>query len=302
MPANALDPARDTIGFLGLGVMGSSMAGHVMGAGFRVRVNTRTRGKAEALLARGAEWADGPASLARSCSAVVTMVGYPSDVEEVYFGPGGLVENAGLGTILIDCTTSKPDLAARISKGAAAKGVAALDAPVSGGDIGARNATLTIMVGGDPEAFEAARPVLDAMGKTVVLQGPSGSGQHAKMANQISIAGALMGAVESMIYAKGAGLDPSTVLRSIGSGSAGSWQLNNMVPRMLDGDFAPGFYVKHFLKDLRIALDSARAMKLDLPLLSLAENLFWSLMKEGSGEKGTQALYLLYETRRREGP
>jgi 3-hydroxyisobutyrate dehydrogenase len=296
-----MDPAKDTIGFIGLGVMGSSMAGHLMSAGYRIRIYTRTRKKAEALLERGAEWSDDPASLARGCSAVVTMVGYPSDVEEVYLGPAGLVENAGEGTILIDCSTSRPDLAVRIYEAAAAKGLAALDAPVSGGDVGARNATLTIMVGGDREAFDEAKSLFDSMGKTVVLQGAAGSGQHTKMANQISIAGSLMGAVESVIYAKGAGLDPRTVLQSIGSGSAGSWQLNNMVPRMLDGDFEPGFYVKHFLKDLRIALDSAKAMKIDLPLLALAENLFWSLQKEGSGEKGTQALYLLYEGRWREG-
>jgi len=296
-----MNPGKDTIGFIGLGVMGSSMAGHIMKAGYRVRVYTRTRSKAEALIEKGAEWTDGYADLARTCSAVVTMVGYPSDVEEVYFGPGGLVENARKGTILVDCTTSRPDLAARIYAAAAAKSLAALDAPVSGGDVGARNATLTIMVGGDQQAFDEAKPLFEAMGKTIVLQGSAGSGQHAKMANQISIAGSLMGAVEAIIYAKGAGLDPRSVLQSIGSGSAGSWQLNNMVPRMLDGDFAPGFYVKHFLKDLRIALDSAKAMKVDLPLLALAENLFWSLQKEGSGDKGTQALYLLYEGRWREG-
>jgi len=296
-----MNPGKDRIGFIGLGVMGSSMAGNLLKAGYPVRVYTRTKSKAQPLIERGAEWAEGPAELARSCAAVVSMVGYPQDVEELYFGADGLIENAASGAILADCSTSRPDLAVRIHAAAAARGVAALDAPVSGGDIGARDAALTIMVGGEEEAFERAKGLLGAMGRTIVLQGGPGAGQHAKMANQISVAGSLMGAVESMIYAKGAGLDPRTVLSSIGAGSAGSWQLSNMAPRMLDGDFEPGFYVRHFLKDLRIALDAAKAMKTDLPLLALAENLFWSLQKEGSEDKGTQALYLLYETRRREG-
>ncbi len=291
----------DTIGFIGLGVMGSSMAGRILNAGYRLRVFTRTKTKADALLARGAEWAASPADLVRSCSAVITMVGYPSDVEAVYFGPDGLIEHAEPGAILVDCTTSTPDLAVRIAAAAAEKGAAALDAPVSGGDIGARDGKLTIMVGGDRETFERAKPLFETMGSTIVLQGKAGSGQHTKMANQISVAASLMGAVESMIYAKSAGLDPRTVLQSIGAGSAASWQLNTMVPRMLDGDFEPGFYVKHFLKDLRIALDAAKAMKIDLPLLCLAENLFWCLQKEGLENKGTQVLDVLYETRWREG-
>ena len=229
------------------------------------------------------------------------MVGYPSDVESVYFGPDGLIENAKKGSYLVDCTTSRPDLAVRIASAAKAKGLAALDAPVSGGDIGAKNAKLTIMVGGEEADFEAVKDLLAIMGQTVIRQGGAGAGQHTKMANQIAIASNLMGAVEAITYAKGALLDPRAVLASIGSGSAGSWQLNNMVPRMLDGDFAPGFYVKHFVKDLRIALESARAMKIDLPLLALAENLFAMLQDSGSGDKGTQALYLLYELRRAPG-
>jgi 3-hydroxyisobutyrate dehydrogenase len=277
------------------------MAGRILNAGYRLRVFTRTKTKADALLARGAEWAASPADLVRSCSAVITMVGYPSDVEAVYFGPDGLIEHAEPGAILVDCTTSTPDLAVRIAAAAAEKGAAALDAPVSGGDIGARDGKLTIMVGGDRETFERAKPLFETMGSTIVLQGKAGSGQHTKMANQISVAASLMGAVESMIYAKSAGLDPRTVLQSIGAGSAASWQLNTMVPRMLDGDFEPGFYVKHFLKDLRIALDAAKAMKIDLPLLCLAENLFWCLQKEGLENKGTQVLDVLYETRWREG-
>jgi 3-hydroxyisobutyrate dehydrogenase len=292
-----MDAAQDTLGFIGLGVMGSSMAGHLLKAGYKVHVYTRSKGKAKSLLEAGAVWEDSPATLARKCKAVFTMVGYPSDVESVYFGPDGLIENAKKGSYLVDCTTSRPDLAVRIASAAKAKGLAALDAPVSGGDIGAKNAKLTIMVGGEEADFEAVKDLLAIMGQTVIRQGGAGAGQHTKMTNQIAIASNLMGAVEAITYAKGAGLDPRTVLASIGLGSAGSWQLNNMVPRMLDGDYAPGFYVKHFLKDLRIALESARAMKIDLPLLALAESLFATLQDSGSGDKGTQALYLLYELR-----
>jgi 3-hydroxyisobutyrate dehydrogenase len=294
-------PAKDVIGFIGIGVMGSSMAGHLLKAGYEVHAHTRSKERARAVLDAGAVWEDSPASLAPKCRAVFTMVGYPGDVEAIYFGSGGLIENAAPGAYLVDCTTSRPDLARRISAAAKTKGLAALDAPVSGGDIGARNGTLTIMVGGEKAEFEAVKPLLELMGATVILQGGPGSGQHAKMANQIAIAGSLTGAVEAITYAKGAGLDPRTVLASIGSGSAGSWQLNNMVPRMLDGDFEPGFYVKHFLKDLGIALDSARAMKIDLPLLALARGLFESMRDEDFGDKGTQALYLLYERRVRDG-
>jgi 3-hydroxyisobutyrate dehydrogenase len=290
-----MDTAKDALGFIGLGVMGSSMAGHLLKAGYRMHVHTRSKEKAGALLDAGALWEESPAALAPKCKVVFTMVGYPSDVESVYFGPAGLIENAKSGAYLVDCTTSRPDLALRIAAVAKAKGLSALDAPVSGGDTGATNATLTIMVGGDPTDFEEVKPLLSLMGATVILQGGPGAGQHTKMANQIAIAGSLAGAVEAVTYARGAGLDPRTVLASIGSGSAGSWQLSNMVPRMLDGNFEPGFYVKHFLKDLRIALDSARAMKAELPFLALAESLFTTMLEEGYGEKGTQALYLIYE-------
>jgi len=286
---------KNTIGFIGLGVMGNAMAGHLLAAGHKVLVNTRTAGKAKNLVEKGAGWRDTPALLVKDCDVVITMVGYPADVEEVYFGDSGLIANAGPGTILIDTTTSRPDLALRIYEAAKARDLTSLDAPVSGGDIGAKNATLTIMVGGAEEAFIAAQPLFDVMGKTVVRQGGPGAGQHTKMANQISIAGNLLGSVEAITYARRAGLDPRNVLVSIGSGSAGSWQLNNMVPRMLDGNFAPGFYVKHFLKDLRIALDAAKQMNIDLPLVDLAETLFAKMSAEGMGDLGTQALYLLYE-------
>ena len=290
-----MSPDKDTVGFIGLGVMGASMAGHLLKAGYKVHVNTRTRVKAESLLEAGAVWRDDAASVARESDVVFTMLGYPSDVESVYFGSGGIIANARPGCVLVDTTTSSPVLAARIYAAAKAAGLGALDAPVSGGDVGARNATLTIMVGGDEADFEAVKPLFALMGTTVIRQGAAGAGQHTKMANQIAIAANLAGAVEAVTYARSAGLDPRTVLLSIANGSAGSWQLSTMVPRMLDGNFAPGFYVKHLLKDLRIAVDSARAMGIRLPLLDLAESLFATLQDGGFGENGTQALYLLYE-------
>jgi len=289
-------PAIKTIGFIGLGVMGNAMAGHLLAAGYQLYVYNRTKEKAKNLVDAGAVWCPTPADLAPRCELIITIVGYPADVEQVYFGEAGLIASARPGTILVDATTSRPDLAARIYAAAAARGIPSLDAPVSGGDLGARNATLTIMVGGDEAAFQAAKPAFDCMGKTTILQGGPGAGQHTKMANQISIAGSLMGAIEATAYAAAAGLDPRKVLLSIGSGSAGSWQLNNMVPRVLDGNFAPGFYAKHFLKDLRIALEAARAMKANLPLLELAERLFTKVSSEGMGDLGTQALYKLYES------
>ncbi len=292
------ESGKDIIGFIGIGVMGKSMAGHLLKAGFEVHVFTRTPASAEGLLSEGAVWEDSVAKLASKCAVIFTMVGYPSDVEEIYFGPQGIIANAKPGSFLVDTTTSKPELAKRIAQFSGERGLKALDAPVSGGDLGARNATLTIMVGGASADFEKVKPLLSIVGKTVVLQGGPGSGQHTKMANQIAIAGNLCGAVEALTYAKAAGLDPSTVLSSIGAGSAGSWQLNNLGPKMIIGDFAPGFYVKHFLKDLDISLDAARDMKLDLPLLSMAERLFTVLKAEGSSDKGTQALFLLYAQNR----
>jgi 3-hydroxyisobutyrate dehydrogenase len=223
------------------------------------------------------------------------MVGYPKDVEEIYFGPDGLIENARPGTIFVDFTTSRPDLAVKIYESAKARGLSAIDAPVSGGDIGAKNATLTIMVGGDEETFQKVKPLLETVGKTVILQGGPGAGQHTKMANQIAVAGNLLGTVEALIYAKNAGLDPKHVLLSIANGAAQSWQLSNNALRMLERNFDPGFYIKHFLKDLRIALDSAHAMHIELPMLALSEKLFAKMVNEGMGELGTQAIYLLYE-------
>lgn len=290
-----MEPAGADIGFIGLGVMGLSMAGHLRKAGARLHVYTRTKDKIRAFLDEGAEWHDTPGAVAAASRAVFTMVGYPQDVEEVYFGKTGILEHAEPGTLLVDTTTSRPDLARRIWEEARKRGLHALDAPVSGGDLGARNATLSIMAGGSEEDFEEARPLLAVMGKTVVRQGPAGSGQYTKMVNQIVIAGTLAGAVEALIYAEKAGLDPRTVLESISTGAAASWQLSNMVPRMLDGNFEPGFFAKHYLKDLRIALESARAMGADLPMLALAEGLFEKMVDRGYADKGTQALYLLYK-------
>lgn len=290
-----MDVKGARIAFIGTGVMGANMAGHLLAAGAEISVYSRTKLKSMSLIEAGAAWAGSPAEAAEGKTIVFTMVGYPADVEEIYFGKKGIIESASPGTVLVDFTTSDPDLAVRIAEASAAKGLFSIDAPVSGGDLGARNATLTIMAGGDSESFEKVMPFFRVMGKTVVLQGGPGSGQHTKMANQIAIAGSLCGAVEAVIYAENAGLDPRRVLESIGGGSAQSWQLLNMVPRMLDGNFSPGFYSKHFLKDLRIAIASAKKMKVRLPFLDTAERLFTMMSDKGFADKGTQALYLLYK-------
>jgi 3-hydroxyisobutyrate dehydrogenase len=284
-----------SVGFIGLGVLGTPMAGHIRASGERFLVYTRTKSKAQFLLDAGAEWRDSPKALAQECDIIFTMVGYPSDVEDIYFGPDGLIENAKAGSILVDMTTSKPDLAVRIYEAAKARGIEALDAPVSGGDVGAKNGTLTIMVGGDEATFQKVKSLLETMGKTVILQGCPGAGQHTKMANQIAVAGNRLGTVEAITYAKHAGLNPDHVLLSIANGAAQSWQLSNNAPRMLRRDFDPGFYIKHFLKDLRIALEAAHVMHVELPMLALAEQLFAKMVSEGMGELGTQAIYLLYE-------
>lgn len=283
-----------SVAFIGTGVMGAAMAGHLMDAGFALRVYTRTRAKAEPLLARGAEWCESPGDAVRGADAVITMVGFPSDVEACYLGEEGVVESATPGTLLIDMTTSSPALAERIAKAAAARGLDALDAPVSGGDVGARNGTLTIMVGGDPAAFERAHPLFAAMGSRIALHGGPGAGQHCKMANQIAIAASMFGLAECLAYAKAAGLDPARVIETLSGGSAQSWSLENYGPRVLAGDFAPGFYVKHFVKDLRIAIAEAEGLRLALPGLALAKRLYEELAVGGGSELGTQALWLLY--------
>lgn len=289
-----MTPDTTSIAFVGTGVMGLSMAGHLMDAGYPLVVFNRTAEKARPLLDRGAMWAESPGAAAEQADLVITMVGYPADVEEVYLAAGGIVERAREGAALIDMTTSSPALAQRVAKAAAERGIAALDAPVSGGDIGAKNATLTIMVGGDSDAFSRVESVLHVMGTNVVLQGGPGAGQHTKMANQVAIAGSMLATVESLAYAEKAGLDPRRVLDSIGAGSAASWSLANLAPRILVGNFGPGFYVKHFVKDMRIALAAADEMGLDLPGLSTAKRLYEHLESNGGANLGTQALWLLY--------
>lgn len=270
------------------------MAGHILKAGYTLHVYNRSKERAQSLLDDGAQWQNTVAGVAENSDIIITIVGFPHDVEEVYLGAAGIITNAKSGSLLIDMTTSRPNLAKQIADEAAKKNIASVDAPVSGGDFGAREAKLSIMVGGDEDAFERAKPILEMMGKNIVLQGPAGSGQHTKMCNQIAIASLMMGVVEAMEYAKKAGLEPFTVLKSIESGAAGSWSLSNIAPRALKEDFAPGFYVKHFIKDMGIALDSAREMNLDLPGLSLAKKLYDKLAELGYENDGTQALFRLY--------
>lgn len=283
-----------TIGFIGLGVMGRSMARHLHHAGHQLVVYNRTRDRANEIVALGARWVDSPADVARAADVVITMVGYPRDVEQVYFGANALIDHARTGALLIDMTTSTPALARRIADTAAARGVHALDAPVSGGDIGAREARLTIMVGGEPAAFERARPVFQVMGKTINLMGAAGAGQHTKMCNQIAIAAGMLGVCEALAYAVRAGLDQTAMINTISTGAAASWSLSNYGPRIIKGDFAPGFYVKHFIKDMEIALDAALEMGLAVPGLQLALARYRELAARGGGELGTQALYQLY--------
>jgi 3-hydroxyisobutyrate dehydrogenase len=276
--------------WIGTGVMGKSMAGHLLDAGHQVQVSTRTRGKAEALLERGATWVDQPAEAAPSADVICAMVGFPSDVEAVMLGAAGVVGAAKPGALLIDFTTSSPGLAVRIAAEAEKVGIDSLDAPVSGGDVGAKNAALSIMVGGPREAFDRALSILETVGKTIVYQGGAGSGQHTKMANQILIASNMIGICEGMLYAQKAGLDPDTVLKSVTTGAAGSWSLQNLAPRFLKGDLEPGFFVEHFVKDMAIALEESKRMGLQMPGLTLAHELYTRLVDEGYGRKGTQAL------------
>lgn len=283
------------IGFIGAGVMGKSMARNLMKAGYHVSVYTRTKSKANELLEEGAKWCDTIAALAGNSDVVITIVGYPQDVEEIYFGAEGLIQHGEPGTILIDMTTSSPLLAQQISEKAAQKGMFTLDAPVSGGDIGAKEARLSIMVGGDKNVFERVYPLLQAMGNNIVLQGGAGAGQHTKMCNQIAIASGMMGMCEALIYAKQAGLEATTVLKSIESGAAGSWSLSNLAPRVIAEDFSPGFFVKHFIKDMSIALSSAEKMGLKMPGLKQAKTLYEELAEMGEQDSGTQALYKWYD-------
>lgn len=287
--------ANTVIGFIGTGVMGKSMAGHLVKAGYRVHIYNRTKEKAQELIDAGAVWNDTVAALAAEADVIITMVGYPKDVEETYLGEGGILLHAKEDAYVIDMTTSSPILAKRIYEEAKKRNIHALDAPVSGGDIGAREARLAIMVGGDKEAFDAMQPIFEKMGTNIIHQGPAGSGQHTKMCNQIAIASGMIGVCEAIVYAKRAGLDPENVLRSISTGAAGSFSLSNLAPRMLKGDFAPGFYIKHFIKDMNIALEAAEAMGMMTPGLKLAKSLYEELAAKGEENSGTQALYKLID-------
>lgn len=284
-----------TIGFIGTGVMGKSMINNLLSASYNVNIYTRTKEKAASLLHQGAVWKQSVASLARDADIIITMVGYPTDVEEVYFGTNGIIENAKPETCIIDMTTSSPALAEEIFTKASKNQLRALDAPVSGGDIGAQNGTLAIMVGGDEEVFHQVLPVFKVLGENIIWHGAAGAGQHAKLANQMTIASNMIGVCEAIVYAKKAGLDPVRVLDSITTGAAGSWSLSNLAPRMIKGDFSPGFFVKHFIKDMTIALESAQEMGIMTPGLSLSLDMYKELANMGESDSGTQALIKYFD-------
>ncbi|RST58751.1 NAD(P)-dependent oxidoreductase [Siminovitchia terrae] len=278
------------IGFIGIGVMGNSMVRNLMANGYPVFIYTRTKEKAEGLVAEGASWKASPKEIAEEADIIITMVGYPHDVETVYFGDNGIFAGAGKGKVLIDMTTSTPTLAKQIFEEAKNHEMDALDAPVSGGDIGAKNGTLSIMVGGTEKVFNEIHPVFSVLGNNIVFQGEAGAGQHTKMCNQIAIACNMIGVTEALVYARKAGLDPEKMLASISTGAAGSWSMSNLLPRVLKEDYSPGFFIKHFIKDMGIALEEAKKMELELPGLALAEKLYQSLAGKGEEDSGTQAL------------
>lgn len=282
------------IGFIGTGVMGSSFVKHLLGTGYDLFVYNRTKSKTDELVELGAEWKDTPLEVTKESELIFTMVGFPDDVEQVYFQEDGVLNGLASGKIVVDLTTSTPTLAKKIYEAAKEKGASALDAPVSGGDSGARNGTVTTMVGGDKETFEQIRAVFMTFSKTLELQGEAGAGQHTKMTNQIMIAGTMMGMSEMLVYAKEAGLDLEKVIQTVGGGAAANWSLDNYAPRILKEDYAAGFYVKHFIKDLGIALDEAERMGLDLPATQKAKELYDQLQANGHGDDGTQALIKLW--------
>ena len=282
------------IGFIGTGIMGSAMAGHLMDAGFEVSVYNRTKSKAQALIERGARWCETAGDCAKNQDVVVTIVGYPKDVEQIYLSEGGLVDSAKAGTYLVDMTTSSPIIAEKIFTAAKAKNLHAVDAPVTGGDVGAKNATLTILVGGDEKDFDALKPVFEVIGKNIVYEGGAGAGQKTKACNQIAIAGALAGVCEAFAYAKASGLDVEKVYQAISTGAAGSFQMTGVARKGLDGDFNPGFMLKHFAKDLAIGLETSTAYGKALPILATVLHEVRKLEEEGNGSEGTQALLKYY--------
>ncbi|MEX2187219.1 MAG: NAD(P)-dependent oxidoreductase [Pirellulales bacterium] len=292
MTLPAITPGKTRLGWIGTGVMGTSMCGHLIAAGYGVTVFSRTKSRAEPLVAKGATWAASPKAVAENADVVFSIVGFPSDVREVMLGKNGALAGSKTGSILVDMTTSQPALAVEIAAAAKAQGVHSVDAPVSGGDVGAREARLSIMIGGEADAVAALTPLFEVMGKTIVHQGPSGAGQHTKMVNQTLIASAMIGVCEALLYGHKAGLDLKTVMQSIASGAAGSWSLSNLGPRIIDNNFDPGFYVEHFIKDMGIALEEARRMNLALPGLALAHQLYVALAAQGHARDGTHALQL----------
>lgn len=283
-------PGETRIGWIGTGVMGHSMCRHLVDAGFETTVFSRTKTKADDLIAAGARWAESPKSVAQSSDVIFAIVGMPHDVREVFLGSDGILAGCNPGSIVVDMTTSQPGLAVEIYQAAAQVEATAIDAPVSGGDVGAKNGTLSIMIGGDEEAVVALIPCWEAMGKTIVRQGGAGAGQHAKVVNQILVGAGMIGVCESLLYAQASGLDLETALKSVSSGAAGSWALSNLGPRIVAGNFDPGFFVEHFVKDLGIALEESERMNLNLPGLKLVHELYTRVMENGDGKLGTHAL------------
>ena len=292
MAAINIEPGKTRIGWIGTGVMGSSMCGHLLDAGFTAMVFNRSRDKAEKLLARGAQWGGSPQTVARESEVIFTIVGFPADVRSVILGADGVLAGCQAGNVIVDMTTSEPSLAVEIAEKAARQDVVSIDAPVSGGDVGAREARLSIMIGGDEETVAALQPCWEIMGKTIVRQGGPGAGQHTKMVNQVLIATNMIGVCEGLLYGYRAGLDLETVMQSVASGAAGSWSLSNLGTRIIDNNFEPGFFVEHFVKDMGIALDESKRMGLSMPGLALAHQLYLSLMASGHERDGTQALEL----------
>lgn len=282
------------IGFIGVGIMGKSMVRNLMKAGFEVAIYTRTKAKVEDVIAEGAVWRGTVKECVEDREAVISIVGYPKDVEEVYLGEGGIIANAPKGTYVIDMTTSSPKLAVKIYEAAKAAGLYALDAPVTGGDSGAQAGTLTILAGGDRDAFDACLPVFEAMGKNINYEGKAGNGQHTKMCNQIAIAGAIAGACEALAYANAVGLDSQNMLDSISTGAAGSAQMSNVVPRILKDDYDPGFFIKHFIKDMKLAEEEATGADAKLGTLEYVLGMYEELERRGMGDLGTQALIKFY--------
>ncbi len=292
MSAPTIAPGSTRIGWIGTGVMGSSMCGHLIDKGFSATVYTRSRDKAQGLLDKGAAWADSPKAVAEQSDVIFAIVGFPADVREVFLGESGALAGAAAGSVLVDMTTSEPSLAVEIYEAAKAKGVHSVDAPVSGGDVGAKEARLSIMIGGDADVVTALDPCWQAMGKTIVHQGAAGAGQHTKMVNQTLISTMMVGVCEALLYGYKAGLDLETVMKSVSTGAAGSWSLSNLGPRIMVNNFDPGFFVEHFIKDMGIALAESRRMGLSMPGLALAEQLYQSVKAKGWGRNGTHALML----------